>query len=175
MLDERKNAAKMERANDHVARDAKEGIVQANRAARAKQQAARYVPALEVESLLSHPDASDTFRRVFGLGGRQGKVILPLPLSLYPYPSLPLPLSLTLTLHPYPSPEPNSNSTPNQDEGAAHVAQTNAELTERIKNIAPRTDYGLQDEDIHLERLRIREEHAEKKRKEVSQLSVVSS
>ena len=95
LLDERKNAAKIERANDHAARDAKEGIVQANRAACAKQQATRYVPALEVESLLSHPDASDTFRRVFGLGGRQGKVILPLPLPLYTPTPLPLPLPLT--------------------------------------------------------------------------------
>ena len=25
-----------------------------------------------MEALLSHPDASDTFRRVFGLGGREG-------------------------------------------------------------------------------------------------------
>ena len=69
---------------------------------------------------------------------------------------------------PTPNPTPNPNPNPNQDEGAAHVAQTNAELRERIKNIAPRTDDDLQDEDIHLERLRIREEHAEKKRKEVS-------
>ena len=98
LLDERKNAAKIERANDHMARDAKEGIVQANRAACAKQQATRYVPALEVESLLSHPDASDTFRRVFGLGGRQGKVILPLPLPL----RLSLPLPLPLAPYPYP-------------------------------------------------------------------------
>ena len=48
-LDERKASAKLERENDHIARDAKEGIVQANRVARAKQQAARYVPQLEVE------------------------------------------------------------------------------------------------------------------------------
>ena len=30
-LDERKASAKLERENDHIARDAKEGIVQANR------------------------------------------------------------------------------------------------------------------------------------------------
>ena len=51
-LDERKASAKLERENDHIARDAKEGIVQANRVARAKQQAARYVPQLEVEGYI---------------------------------------------------------------------------------------------------------------------------
>ena len=87
-----------------------------------------------MEALLSHPDASDTFRRVFGLGGREGT-----------------------------------------EQAKEHIAQTNAELRDRIKNIAPRTDDDLQDEEIHLERLRIREEHAEKKRQEAVQLKLQNS
>jgi len=67
---QRREAAREEKANNAVATAALEGEVKANQRARAKSYARRYVPTSAVEEL----EASDTFRRLYGLPDADGKI-----------------------------------------------------------------------------------------------------
>jgi len=67
---ERREAAREEKANDAVATKALEDEVQRNRMKRAQSYQQRYVPTKEVE----HLEASDTFRRLYGLPDADGKI-----------------------------------------------------------------------------------------------------
>ena len=66
----RRQAARDEKANDAVATKALNDEVKRNRKARAKAYARRYVSTAEVE----HLEASDTFRRLYGLPDADGKI-----------------------------------------------------------------------------------------------------
>jgi hypothetical protein len=67
---QRREAAREEKANDAVASKALEDEVQRNRDKRAQTYKARYVPTSAVE----HMEASDTFRRLYGLPDADGKI-----------------------------------------------------------------------------------------------------
>jgi len=67
---QRREAAREEKANNAVATAVLEGEVKANQRARAKSYARRYVPTSAVEEL----EASDTFRRLYGLPDADGKI-----------------------------------------------------------------------------------------------------
>ena len=69
-MKERIQAAREEKANDAVATKALNDEVQRNRMKRSKLYKARYVPAADVE----HLEASDTFRRLYGLPDADGKI-----------------------------------------------------------------------------------------------------
>ena len=67
---ERRAAAREEKANDAVATQALADEVQRNRLSRMRSYARRYVPTEQVE----HMEASDTFRRLYGLPEAEGGV-----------------------------------------------------------------------------------------------------
>lgn len=67
---QRREAAREEKTNDAVASKALEDEVQRNRDKRAQTYKARYVPTSAVE----HMEASDTFRRLYGLPDADGKI-----------------------------------------------------------------------------------------------------
>ena len=67
---QRREAARAEKANDAVATEALAAEVRHNQLMRARSYARRYVPTSEVE----HLEASDTFRRLYGLTDANGEI-----------------------------------------------------------------------------------------------------
>jgi len=69
-MQQRRDAAREEKANDAVATKALDDEVKKNRMKRAKSYKQRYVPTEQAEKL----EASDTFRRLYGLPDADGKI-----------------------------------------------------------------------------------------------------
>ena len=69
-MKQKRAAAREEKANNAVATKALDDEVRKNQLSRAKSYARRYVPTEQVETL----EASDTFRRLYGLPDAEGKI-----------------------------------------------------------------------------------------------------